>query len=78
MTTTTMHLLCHGGGGESAWSPHWNTLHFPAQPHSFLYRINKPELILCDGDGCDKAYHVSCVNVDINTLPLIWYCPSCK
>ena len=70
-------FLCHGGGGELAWSP-CNTLHFPAQPHSFLYRINKPELILCDGDGCDKAYHVSCVNVDINTLPLIWYCPSCK
>jgi len=35
------------------------------------------ELILCDGKGCNKAYHAECVDVDINTLPLTWYCPSC-
>mmetsp|Transcript_33445 Transcript_33445/g.80864 ORF Transcript_33445/g.80864 Transcript_33445/m.80864 type:complete len:665 (-) Transcript_33445:587-2581(-) len=35
------------------------------------------DLILCDGEGCNKAYHAECVNVDINTLPLTWYCPSC-
>jgi len=35
------------------------------------------ELICCDGPGCNKAYHAKCVKVDINTLPLTWYCPSC-
>jgi len=35
------------------------------------------ELILCDGENCKKAYHAECVNADINTLPLMWYCPSC-
>lgn len=41
---------------------------------SILYII---ELICCDGPGCNKAYHAKCVKVDINTLPLTWYCPSC-
>ena len=39
--------------------------------------IDKPELILCDSEGCDKAYHASCVNLDIDALPSTWYCPSC-
>lgn len=35
------------------------------------------ELIICDAPGCEKAYHAECVNVDINTLPLAWFCPDC-
>ena len=32
------------------------------------------ELIQCDNISCRKSFHPSCVEVDINTLPLIWYC----
>ncbi len=35
------------------------------------------ELIVCDAPGCGKAYHAECVKVDINTLPLAWFCPDC-
>ncbi|KAL9180881.1 hypothetical protein ACHAXT_011334 [Thalassiosira profunda] len=35
------------------------------------------ELILCDAEGCSKAYHADCIGVDINTLPLTWLCPGC-
>jgi hypothetical protein len=36
------------------------------------------ELITCDAPGCGKAYHAECVKVDINTLPLAWFCPDCS
>jgi len=32
------------------------------------------ELIQCDNILCRKYFHPSCAGVDINTLPLIWYC----
>lgn len=38
----------------------------------------RTELIFCDAPGCEKAYHAECVKVDINTLPLAWFCPDCS
>ena len=36
------------------------------------------DLICCDGQGCNKAYHATCAGIEnINALPEIWYCPSC-
>jgi len=33
------------------------------------------ELICCD--NCDKAYHATCLQVEPETLPDPWHCPSC-
>jgi hypothetical protein len=33
-------------------------------------------LVCCD--GCEKAYHAGCLNVDENALPDIWYGPCCE
>lgn len=34
------------------------------------------DLICCD--GCEKAYHAECINVDEDKLPDIWYGPCCE
>ncbi|KAK3122499.1 hypothetical protein QOZ80_8AG0614450 [Eleusine coracana subsp. coracana] len=31
--------------------------------------------IICD--GCEGTYHVSCLNLDLEDVPLKWYCPAC-
>ena len=35
------------------------------------------ELIQCDNDECGRKYHPDCAKVDINTLPLMWFCSNC-
>jgi hypothetical protein len=31
--------------------------------------------IICD--GCEGTYHVSCLNLDLEDVPVKWYCPAC-
>ena len=38
-----------------------------------------PEMLLCDGDSCDKACHLSCTHDKLNTVPDgDWHCKSCQ
>ena len=38
-----------------------------------------PEMLLCDGDSCDKACHLSCTHDKLITVPDgDWYCKSCQ
>ena len=38
-----------------------------------------PEMLLCDGDSCDKACHLSCTHDKLNAIPDgDWYCKSCQ
>ena len=38
-----------------------------------------PEMLLCDGDSCDKACHLSCTHDKLNAVPDgNWYCKSCQ
>ena len=38
-----------------------------------------PEMLLCDGDGCDKACHLPCTHDKLTSVPDgDWYCKSCE
>ena len=39
-------------------------------------KLSYSDLICCD--GCEKAYHADCINVDEDKLPDIWYGPCCE
>jgi len=37
------------------------------------------EILLCDGPGCEKAYHLGCLRPPLKRVPEgDWLCPSCK
>ena len=37
------------------------------------------EMLLCDGPGCDAAYHLFCLRPPLSTVPAgEWLCPKCK
>ena len=37
------------------------------------------EILLCDGPGCEKAYHLGCLRPPLKVVPEgDWLCPSCK
>ena len=37
------------------------------------------ELLLCDGEGCDAAYHLQCLPRPLAAPPVgDWYCPDCE
>ena len=38
-------------------------------------------ILLCDGDGCNRAYHMACLNPPMQRLPWKnrnWFCPNCR
>ena len=36
------------------------------------------QTLLCDGDGCDRAYHLSCLKPPLEHVPAgKWLCPGC-
>lgn len=38
-----------------------------------------PEMLLCDGDSCDKACHLSCTHDKLSEVPDgDWYCKNCQ
>ena len=37
------------------------------------------EMLLCDGPGCENAYHLFCLRPPLSTVPAgEWLCPKCK
>ncbi len=37
------------------------------------------ELLLCDGPGCDRGYHLKCLAPPLATVPEAeWFCPRCR
>ena len=37
------------------------------------------EILLCDGAGCEKAYHLNCLQPPLKSVPDgDWFCPSCR
>ena len=38
-------------------------------------------ILLCDGDGCDRALHMGCLDPPLKRMPAKnreWYCPTCR
>ncbi|XP_058199863.1 uncharacterized protein LOC131314930 isoform X5 [Rhododendron vialii] len=35
------------------------------------------KLMCCDGKGCKKSYHPSCLDLPLDDIPTIWHCLSC-
>ena len=37
------------------------------------------EILLCDGAGCEKAFHMKCLPTPLSRVPEgDWYCPECE
>ncbi|KAF7121226.1 hypothetical protein RHSIM_Rhsim13G0096400 [Rhododendron simsii] len=35
------------------------------------------KLMCCDGKGCKKSYHPSCLDLPLDDVPTVWHCLSC-
>ena len=45
--------------------------------HDLVYEGN--EILLCDGEGCDGAYHMLCLKPPLKAVPEgDWFCPKCS
>lgn len=40
--------------------------------HNFTYNLR-----CCDGKGCKKSYHPSCLDLPLDDVPTVWHCLSC-
>lgn len=67
--------VCGGCGGEIViFGCFFAICHWPN--HAYVHSCWLQELICCD--GCDRAYHGKCLDVeDASALPDRWLCPAC-